>query len=1063
MEDSQEAGAPASPREEAAADRAAVILTPDQRVRVFISSTLEELAEERAAVRRAIQRLHLVPVWYESGARPHPPRSMYRAYLKQSQVFVGIYWQRYGWVAPGMEISGLEDEYRLAAGKPMLLYLKRPAPDQEPRLAAMLDSIRAAGTMSYRTFATPRELERLLADDLAVLLSESFAGAAVNTEALPAGTVTFLLTDIEGSTWLWETAPDPMEVALEQHNRLVTGVIEEHSGMVVTSRGEGDSFFAVFASAVSAVEAAGACQLRLKAEAWPAGAALRVRMGLHTGEAHVHEGDYVDHAPINRCARVKAAAHGGQVLVTKTTRDLVEGRLGGGFGLKRLGEFRLRDLSQPELIYQLTHADLPADFPPIHTRAERGPRPLPTGTTSLVGREQAIGELAGLLARPGVRLVTLTGPGGVGKTRLAVAVGERLADRFGAGTAFVPLAAVTQPGLVLAGVARAVGAELAGTGSPLETLAERLGDEAWLLILDNLEQVIGAARDLGELLARCPGVTILATSRTVLGLRAEQEYPVPPLPLPAPATAPVAELAASPAVALFADRARAVRPGFIITPGNAAAVAEICRRLEGLPLAIELAAARTRLLDPGTLLRRLTASFDALGTGAVDLPERQQTLRATVEWSVGLLDDAERSLLETMAVFVDGWTIEAAAQVAGLDEDRALEMSESLAQHSLIFLDSSEPGPRSRMLETIRAFVAERLAGRPDAAEIGRRHAGYYRALAERADRPLRSAGHSGLLDRLQAEAGNLAAAVRWYLGKDPAPLPHLFRVLWSFWFLREHMAEARGWVDQLLPTAGSLGPQARAELMWTAAVTANEVGDDAAALAARRHLEPLLETIDDPFLRAVGLLAMAWTSPITGDYAGARREASASLAQLRGQDEPFWTAQASADLGAVETAVGRYDDALRHLREMRDLAERFDYPWLAAWSQVLMGAAAIAQGRLDQARGLLDEALDQGLAANITSSVTLGLIAFARLALADGDPGRAALLAAAAEGLRQRAGLQAWPVLRRGEAELVAQIREALGADRFGQLSAAGARLTQQEAVAAARNRRAASTSLTG
>jgi ATP/maltotriose-dependent transcriptional regulator MalT len=279
---------------------------------------------------------------------------------------------------------------------------------------------------------------------------------------------------------------------------------------------------------------------------------------------------------------------------------------------------------------------------------------------------------------------------------------------------------------------------------------------------------------------------------------------------------------------------------------------------------------------------------------------------------------------------------------------------------------------------------------------------------------------------------------VRWYLGNDPAPLPHLFRVLWSFWFLREHMTEARGWVDQLLPAAGSLGPQARAELMWTAAVTANEVGDDAAALAARRNLEPLLETIEDPFLRAVGLLAMAWTSPITGDYDGARREASASLAQLRRQDEPFWTAQASADLSAVETAVGRYDDALRHLREMRDLAERFDYPWLAAWSQVLMGTAAIAQGRLDQARDLLDEALDQGLAANI-SSVAVGLIAFARLALADGDPGRAALLAAAAEGLRQRAGLQGWPVLRQGEAELVTQIREALGASSFDDKYAAG------------------------
>ena len=282
------AGAADSPGEGSAANRAAMILTPDQRVRVFISSTLEELAAERKAAQRAIRRLHLVPVWYESGARPHPPRSMYAAYLAQSQVFVGIYWQRYGWVAPGMEISGLEDEYRLAAGKPMLLYLKRPAPDQEPRLTAMIDGIRAAGTVSYRTFATAGELERLLADDLAVLLSESFAGAAAGIgppaslagpgeprEAdLPAGTVTFLLTDIEGSTRLWETVPEAMEAALELHNRLLVEVIEDHGGVVVTSRGEGDSFFAVFPGAVAAVEAAGACQLALKQAAWPAGAAL---------------------------------------------------------------------------------------------------------------------------------------------------------------------------------------------------------------------------------------------------------------------------------------------------------------------------------------------------------------------------------------------------------------------------------------------------------------------------------------------------------------------------------------------------------------------------------------------------------------------------------------------------------------------------------------------------------------------------------------------------------------------------------------------------------------------
>jgi len=1061
MGDPQKTSAAASPGQDSPGDPAAVILTPDQRVRVFISSTLGELAAERAAARRAITRLHLVPVWYESGARPHPPRSMYRAYLEQSQVFVGIYWQRYGWVAPGMDISGLEDEYRLAAGKPMLLYLKRPAPDQEPRLAAMIDGIRAVGTVSYRTFATPRELERLLADDLAVLLSESFAGAAVVAGAgepagaeLPTGTVTFLFTDIEGSTRLWESVPDAMEVALEQHNRLVTDVIEEHGGVVIASRGEGDSFFAAFPSAVSAVEAAGDCQLRLAGEAWPAGAALRVRIGLHTGEAHVRDGNYVDHALINRCARVKAAAHGGQVLLTNTTRGLVEGRLGGEFGLKRLGEFRLRDLAEPELIYQLTHADLPADFPPIRTIAERTAN-LPVQVSSFLGRARELDQVAAALGQ--ARLVTLTGLGGVGKTRLAVAVGERLGDRFAGGVVFVPLAAVTDAGLVLDGVARAVGADLGGAGSPLQALAEWFGGDRWLLILDNLEQVASAASHLGELLARSRGVTILATSRTVLGLAAEREYPVPPLPLPAGADAtPLGELASSPAVALFVDRARAVRPGFTLTEGNAVAVAEICRRLEGLPLAIELAAARTRLLDPGALLARLAASLDALGTGAVDLPERQRTVRATVDWSVGQLDDGERSLLETAAVFTGGWTIEAAAQVAGMDEDQTLGLLEELARHSLVQLDSTGPGPRCRMLETVRAFIAERLAARPDAGEIQRRHADYYRALAEQADRPLRGAGQGEWMERLEAEAGNLAACATWFLAHDPAPLPHLFRILWPFWSMRDHQTEARPWIDQLLAAAGSLDPQAQAELAWTAAGTAAEVGDDAAALAARRHLEPLLAEIQDPFLHALCQLGMAWTWPITGDLEAALREASASLEQLRGQDEPFWTALAASTAADLETALGRYDGALQHLRETCELADHFGYAWLIARSRVQLGTLAVLQGRLDQARELLDEALEVSLANRITRHVTRCLAAFAQLAFAEGDPGQAALLAGAAEGLHRRTGLRTWPTLRQGEAELAAQIRQALGDDRFGQAFAAGARLSQQQAVAAIRDQSA-------
>ena len=766
MREPQEAGAAASPRGESPEERPTVILTPDQRVRVFISSTLEELSEERAAARRAIQRLHLVPVWYESGARPHPPRPMYRAYLKQSQVFVGIYWQRYGWVAPGMEISGLEDEYRLAAGKPMLLYLKRPAPDQEPRLAAMIEAIRAAGTVSYRTFASPRELERLLADDLAVLLSESFAGAAISIGAeLPAGTVTFLLTDIEGSTRLWETVPDAMEAALERHNRLLGEMIGEHGGVVVTSRGEGDSFFAVFPSALSAVEAAGACQLRLNGEAWPAGAALRVRMGLHTGEAHVQDGDYIDHAPINRCARVKAAAHGGQVLVTQATRDLVAGRLGGGFGLKRLGEFRLRDLAEPELIYQLTHADLPADFPPIHTLAERGPRPLPVGATSLVGREQAIGELAGLLARPGVRLVTLTGPGGVGKTRLALAVAERAGGRFGSGAVFVPLAGVTAPELVVGGIGRAVGADLAGTGAPLQALAEQLGDGAWLLILDNLEQVTGAARDLDELLARCPGVVIVATSRTVLGLRAEREYPVPPLPLPAgppagpagvpagPAGVALPELMASPAVALFVDRARAVRP---TSPSPRATRRRWWRSAAAWRACRWPSSWQPRgpgCWTPPRCLSGCPNRWTRWGPVPSTCPSGSGPCgpRSSGVWACSTTPSGP-----CWRPWRYSWTAGPSRpppRSPGLEEDRALDLSEALARHSLIYLDSTEPGPRLADAGD-HPRVRRRAASGPARRRRGRAPPRHLLPGAGRAGRPAAAARRAARVGRAAAGRG---------------------------------------------------------------------------------------------------------------------------------------------------------------------------------------------------------------------------------------------------------------------------------------------------------------------
>jgi predicted ATPase len=853
-----------------------VIRTPDQRLRVFVSSTLGELADERRAVARAITALRLTPVMFEAGARPHPPRELYQSYLAQSDVFIGIYWQRYGQVNADMEVSGLEEEFLLSGteGLPRLLYVKTPAPDREPRLAELLARISEAA--SYRRFSTPAELGRLVRNDLAALLSERFAAS----------------------------------------------------------------------SAVSAAQ------------------------------------------------------------------------------------------------------------------SSSGSRRLPADTTSLVGREQAINEVADLLGRPDFRLVTLTGPGGVGKTRLALAVGELLRDRFDE-VVFVPLETATRPEQVLVGIARAVGADLAGTDSPVQALVEQLAGSRWLLILDNLEQVLDAAGDLAELLARSANVAILATSRTVLGLMAEHDYPVPPLLLADDVTVSPATLIASPAVALFVDRARAVRPDFALTEGNVAAVAEICQLLEGLPLAIELAAARIRLLDPGELLRRLATSLDALGTGSVDMPQRQHTLRDTVQWSVDLLDEDERSLLETMAIFVDGWTVEAAGQVAGLDEDRALDLSEALERSSLIQLDSAEPGPRLRMLNIIRGFVAERLAARPDVAEIGSRHADYYRALAEGADRPLRGLDQDHAAGGLEAEAANLAAAVGWYLAYDRRPLPHLFRVLWLFWGLRDHLGEARGWIDQLLPTADSLEPHDQAELLWTAAVTAVEVvGEDQATLAAAgQRLESLLARISDPYLHAVSLAVMSGIAGVLGDLDGALRTELACLEELRGQDEPYWTTVAILTVGLWEAALGRHEAALGHLREARTLADRFDHAGLSAWSQVQLGILAIMRGRPEEAWALLDEGLELSLATHSTRNVTLCLTAFAQLAFVQGDGERAALLEGAAEGLRQRVGLRVWPLQQQGEAQAVAQIRQALGADRFDQDFAAGVRLNRQQAIAAVRGPRSTGT----
>jgi predicted ATPase len=859
---------------EAEQENNAAIRTPDQRLRVFVSSTLSELAEERAAVARAISALRLTPVLFELGAQSHPPRALYRAYLAQSDIFIGLYWQRYGWIGPGMGISGLEDEFRLSFSLPRLLYVKTPATHREARLTAMIDEIQSNGTVTYRSFRTPRELGRLVRTDLAVLLSERFSA-----------------------------------------------------------------------------------------------------------------GSHAAHSP-------SATGKGGQRL----------------------------------------------------------PASLPVATTSLIGREHDVEEVSRLLDTPGVRLVTLSGPGGIGKTRLAIAVAARVEPRYSGGAVFVPLASVTRPELVLRHVAAAMGATIEGTRPPLEVVVEHLGELPTLLVLDNLEQLLGVGPELDQLLARCPGLKILATSRTVLRLRAEREYPVPPLTVPAfQGRRPLEELAVLPAVQLFVDRARAVRYDFALTADNASAVAEICRRLDGLPLAIELAAARARILEPQALLVRLGGILDGLGQGSADLPERQRTLRATIEWSIALLDEAERRMIAALSAFVDGWTMEAAVQVTGLSEQRALDLLDALARHSLVTVDTKKPWPRFRMFSSIRELAAERLAASTDRADIERRHARYFGALVENASWPEKR--QAEWAERLRAEEGNLEIAIRWFLNHDPAPLPNLFRILWLFWQMHDGLAEGRKWIEELQVRADALDERGRVELALISAVTAGEVGDDEGALAAIAGLDGLAGRTDAPFLESEAQLAIAWVRPILDDFEGALKAALTAVDGFRRQNEPLlgWAALTA---GLLELALGRHDAARVHLTEALALGGELGNHWLASTARTQLASLAAVSGHFDEARALLRASVDDPENAVLsTQAVTFSLVAHAQLALAEGDPQTAALALGAADGLRQRVGLRPWPSARRSEAQLLVRLKTTLDPEVLEKARATGFRLDRDDAIALIRS----------
>jgi predicted ATPase/class 3 adenylate cyclase len=734
---------------------------------------------------------------------------------------------------------------------------------------------------------------------------------------LPSGTVTFLFTDIEGSTLLLRNLGDRYAEVLRDHGVIIKAALERQGGTELGT--EGDSFFAVFGSPGAAIRAVVEAQRALDAHDWPEGARVRVRMGLHTGEGTPMGEGYVG-LDVHRAARVGDAGHGGQVLLSGVTEALVRHSLPDGVELVDLGEHRLKDLPHPERLFQLTIDGLPEEFPAPRSLDAR-PNNLPAQMSSFIGREEVIRSVEASLEE--TRLLTLTGPGGTGKTRLALEVAHRQLPSFLDGVWFVDLSAVTDPSVVPTEIAIALEATRDPGASVLQCLEEHLRYRKLLLVLDNFEQVVDAAEVVEHLLSRSPGLKVMVTSRSVLSVYGEREFPVPPLRLPDPASAEVLEaLGHSEAVSLFVERARAVRPDFRLTAENALAVAEICERLDGLPLGIELAAVRVNVLTPQAMLPRLEERLSLLTSGPRSLPERQRTLRGAIDWSYHLLEDPERRLFARLATFSGGGTLEAIEAVCDPDLGASvLDLLGSLVDESLLRRTETPSGEvRFQMLETIREYATERLDAETDAEDVRRRHAEYFLSLATRAEPHLVGAEQKEWLDRFDRDHDNIRAALKWTIqagevraGQEAAA------ALWRFWHQRGHLAEGRKKLEHLLEAAG---------------------GEE-------RTLQRFKA------LTGAGGLAY-WQN----DYQATERFYSEALDIARGLDDPRSIAEALFNLSFLDRIRGEDEEGMAKLRTVHEMATSLGDQQLAADSLWILGNRELREDRPEVGLPMVEDAL---------------------------------------------------------------------------------------------------------
>jgi len=834
---------------------------------------------------------------------------------------------------------------------------------------------------------------------------------------LPTGTVTFLFTDIEGSTRLLERLGDAYQPALEEHHRLLRDVFNRHGGVEVDT--QGDAFFVAFPSAVEAVRAAAEAQREL------VDTELAVRVGLHSGEAAVGETGYVG-ADVHRAARITAAGHGGQVLLSQATRELVEQDLPEELGLRDLGEHRLKDLTRPQRLHQLLISGIPSQFPALRTIEQR-PTNLPVQPAPLIGRERELREARALLGR--TRLLTLTGPAGTGKTRLAIQLAADVLEEFDDGAFFVGLADVTDPALVAPRVAQTLGLNERGGVELGDAVADYLAGKRLLLVLDNVEQILGAAPDVSRWISVAGESKVLATGRTALRLSVEQEYPVPPLPGAA-------------AIELFAERARAVRPDFALD-GDRTTVAEICTRLDSLPLAIELAAARVNLLPPPKLLERLDQRLSVLTGGARDAPERHQTLRAAIDWSFGLLEVEEQELLARLSVFAGGFTLEGAEAVC----DASIDGLASLVEKSLLTQREGGGDPRFALLETVREYAREWLEERGEAGAVSKRHADYFLSLAE-------EVGAGGPDEdpeqgrELFAEFDNLRRALSWFraVADVEGELCLATASLWGLW-TRGSLRELGGWLDSALERAAGVEPRLRAAALGASALAAANLGDAEGARASARESLALARELGDKRKIEWALRVLSFDEPDLDERRRLLEECERLLRELGDESGLGWVTYLR---GMALLEERRFDQALRTLEAAAALFSRLGRRWEALNAEICSAYALVADDREADARPILERAV--ATAAELHAPPTVVEVAVALAAVrAKTDPAASARLLAASRTIADDRGYPLDPryVLPLAE-QAEAALRQRLG-DQFESEWEAGRALSFEEFAALA------------